>query len=505
MAVRAGRGARRADRQHPPPDRKAAAVVRDVGRAPRPPASATVHSPCKRPVLGPARLARALRRRGGTDQHLYEVLTGIRQFPEANALERGHPIRPLARIMRGPEHVETRRDVCGRASRTTRCRDRAGRAVARPVARARRVRPRIGCRARSLARGRPAPRDAPARARLPGRSRTPDPPLVAAPPVPGARPASRASLVRDKGIQHGRREYDGHDPFSPRFRHPRTEPSTSARLTDPHVRADAARRDRHLHLDHRHPVRQPRRRLGPDLPLCRLGCRCGHRRRAPVPPCDELERGARPVVGAVRDLEGRPRSLGRDRRRLSRRRSRREARRGRRLAARRLPRPGAARGAGGRADRQLVEPGALREADRACRGASRSTRCTGRSSSIDQATYHPAFLYELLWNLFAAALARLRGRTALPPAAPGALRPLHRALLVRALLDRAHPGRPRESHPRPPRQHLGLGARLRRRPRLVLALAAPPRPRCAAQVGRSAPPPAGPKMAVPKSRVRPGG
>ena len=70
------------------------------------------------------------------------------------------------------------------------------------------------------------------------------------------------------------------------------------------------------------------------------------------------------MVGAVRDLEGRPRRLGRDRRRLPRRRLHRQARRRRRLAARRLPRARAARRAGGRADRQLVEPGALRQADR---------------------------------------------------------------------------------------------------------------------------------------------
>ena len=41
----------------------------------------------------------------------------------------------------------------------------------------------------------------------------------------------------------------------------------------------------------------------------------GRDRRSPaLSPRDELERGARPVVGAVRDLERRPRSLGRDRR-----------------------------------------------------------------------------------------------------------------------------------------------------------------------------------------------
>ncbi len=83
--------------------------------------------------------------------------------------------------------------------------------------------------------------------------------------------------------------------------------------------------------------------------------------------------------GAVRDLERRPRSLGRDRRGMSRRRLHRQAGRRRRVAARRLPRTRPARRPGGRADRQLVEPGALREADRSARGGSRSTRSTGRS------------------------------------------------------------------------------------------------------------------------------
>ena len=46
---------------HAPPDRQAAAVVRDLGRAACPPAPAALRSPCKRPVLGLARLARGLR------------------------------------------------------------------------------------------------------------------------------------------------------------------------------------------------------------------------------------------------------------------------------------------------------------------------------------------------------------------------------------------------------------------------------------------------------------
>ena len=154
------------------------------------------------------------------------------------------------------------------------------------------------------------------------------------------------------------------DVSSPRSRRRRAAPSTSARSTIHMYGLTLLAAIAHLHLDHRPPLRQPRRRLGSHLPLRRLGRRRRHRRRAALPPRDELERGARPVVGAVRDLEGRPRRLGRHRRRLPRRRLHREARRRRRLAARRLPRARAARRAGGRADRQLVEPGALRQADR---------------------------------------------------------------------------------------------------------------------------------------------
>ena len=47
---------------------------------------------------------------------------------------------------------------------------------------------------------------------------------------------------------------------------------------------------------------------------CRdVGLPGGSDRGSPVPPRDELERGAAPLVGAVGDLEGRPGDLGRDR------------------------------------------------------------------------------------------------------------------------------------------------------------------------------------------------
>ena len=126
---------------------------------------------------------------------------------------------------------------------------------------------------------------------------------------------------------------------------------------------------------------QARRRLGSDLPRRRVGRRVRDRRRTPVPRRHELERAARRVVGALRDLEGRARRLGRDRARLHRRRDRGEALRRVRREARRLRRArrcssrraSAASGTGGTRSSSASRP--------TSRGASRSTPPTGRSST----------------------------------------------------------------------------------------------------------------------------
>ena len=245
---------------------------------------------------------------------------------------------------------------------------------------------------------------------------------------------------------------------------------------DPHVRPHAARGDRHLHLDHRPPLGQPRRRLGSHLPLRRLGRRCRHRRRPALPPGDELGRGARPVVGAVRDLEGRPRRVGRHRGRLPRRWVHREALRRRRVAARRLPRTRIARRPGGGEDRQLVEPGALRQADRPAVGP-RDRPGPPAAELARSGDLPPGVPLRGDLEPPGRARPRLPDRAPLPSAPARPLRALHRVLLVRAVLDRAGADRPCEPHPRPARQHLGLGARLRRRDRLVLPLTAPVRSR----------------------------
>ena len=53
---------------------------------------------------------------------------------------------------------------------------------------------------------------------------------------------------------------------------------------------------------------------------------------------------------------------------------------------------------------QLLQPGAVRPAHRPALGAWRSTPPTAPRATLDQATYHPTFLYELLWNVGVAVL-----------------------------------------------------------------------------------------------------
>ena len=120
-------------------------------------------------------------------------------------------------------------------------------------------------------------------------------------------------------------------------------------------------------------------------------------------------------------------------------------------------------------------------------------------ASLDQVTYHPAFLYELLWNLFAAALLVYVVERRFHPRPPGlfalyiALYSFGRFWIELIRVD--------------PANHI-LGLRVNT---WVSGLA------CVAGLvwfwlsqrrhrpGRAAAPPAGPKMAVPKNRVRRGG
>ena len=65
---------------------------------------------------------------------------------------------------------------------------------------------------------------------------------------------------------------------------------------------------------------------------------------------------------------------------------------------------------GHRSARQLVQPGALRPADHPALGAWRSPRSYRPAGYEQYATFHPTFLYELLWNLAAAAVLILLDR-----------------------------------------------------------------------------------------------
>ena len=73
-------------------------------------------------------------------------------------------------------------------------------------------------------------------------------------------------------------------------------------------------------------------------------------------------------------------------------------------------RAGAAGRAGDRPRRQLVEPGALRHPDRPALGSRDRPRAPAAASTRDSETFHPTFLYEGLWNLFAAGVLLLVDR-----------------------------------------------------------------------------------------------
>ena len=123
-------------------------------------------------------------------------------------------------------------------------------------------------------------------------------------------------------------------------------------------------------------------------------------------------------------------------------------------------------------------------------------------ASLDQATYHPAFLYEVLWNLFAAALLVYVIERRFHPRPPGlfalyiALYSFGRFWIELVRVD--------------PANHI-LGLRVNTWVSGLVCVAglvwfwlSQRRQRAAASQARPRPP-AGPKMAVPKSRVRPGG
>ena len=158
-------------------------------------------------------------------------------------------------------------------------------------------------------------------------------------------------------------------------------------------------------------------------------------------------------------------------------------------------RAGLAARAGHRPDRQLVEPGAVRQADRPAVGAQ------DRRRAPPAAVLRPRHLPPDL--PLRADLGLRRGRcpavrrAPLPDPAAGALRALRRLVHVRPLLRGAAADRPGPPHRRPAAERLGLDHRLRRLGRLLrLAPVLEGRP------AKPQPPEKRPAMAIPKSRVR---
>ena len=91
------------------------------------------------------------------------------------------------------------------------------------------------------------------------------------------------------------------------------------------------------------------------------------------------------------------------------------------------------------------------------------------------ATFHPTFLYEVLWDLGVAA-AGVGPRPALPVPARAGVRGVRDGLRGRPVLDRGPAHRHRQPHPRPAPQRLDLPDRVHRRRRLLLADPRPHRP-----------------------------
>ena len=114
-------------------------------------------------------------------------------------------------------------------------------------------------------------------------------------------------------------------------------------------------------------------------------------------------------------------------------------------------------------------------------------------------TFHPTFLYELIWDVIGVRGPDLR-RPPLPDQAAWAVRPLHRLVHVRPLLRGAAARRPVPPLRRPPAERLGLDRRLRGRGGL-LRPAPVPRPRAAIRPPREPrrEPRKGPAMAIPAS------
>ena len=237
----------------------------------------------------------------------------------------------------------------------------------------------------------------------------------------------------------------------------------------------------------------------PRLPRGHVGRARRDRRRAPLPRDHELEHGRRRVVGALRRLGGRPGRLGRHRRRRPRRRVGRPPRRRERLRVHGRGRARPPARAGDRPLGQLLQPGALREADRPALGESRSRSRTGRARTrSSRPSTRPSSTSR---SGACSASASCSSSTGASPEAARALRPLRHVVLRRPLRHGAAANRRGARVLRPAPERLGVDRRLRARA-LALDLVAAARTRGAPRGSAALAPPEGPTMAIPKGRVR---
>ena len=282
---------------------------------------------------------------------------------------------------------------------------------------------------------------------------------------------------------------------------------------DPHVRADAARRDPRVHLADRRPLAQ----ASAATPTSSCASRSGASRPASSARASTTcsPRGARCPTrsgrassrsGTAASASGAGSSSACSSGVLDRppRRRVRDADDGR-------GRAGPAARAGHRPHRQLVQPGAVRQADRPAVGP-RDRRRRTPPDYCASTTFHPTFLYELIWDLVGVGAADL-GRPALADPPARAVRALRRLLHLRPLLRGAAARRPRARVRPAAAERVGLDRALHRLDR-VLRLVAGARPRRRARAGRRRARSARcswrgatgrrrpPKMAVPKGRVR---
>src|SRR4051794_40373418 len=220
------------------------------------------------------------------------------------------------------------------------------------------------------------------------------------------------------------------------------------------------------------PLGQVGRRLGSRVPRRRLGRRLRDRRRARLPRPHELERGAGHVVGAVRRVGGGPRRLGRHPlRRPDRRMDRpplgteRPALHGRGRA--RTPARARDRSLG-----ELVQPGAVRQADAAPVGP--EDRRPARARGLLRPPLFPSDVPVRVRLRHRRGRDPARGRQVLPHQAAGSLRPLRLLLHVRPLLRGAAPDRRCAQVRAAAPERVGLGRRLHRLDSVLHLLAVHP-------------------------------